>query len=923
MSQSNLGLSGHNEYQAPALQTRVPPLTNDPLTVGNGAISHEYLYPPGQSPYQHHGHHHPGHAHPGHAQPVHFVSGDAQDEEENIPLYPHRHYGDWKDPMGPSVIRNNDLQYHYAEPYGFQQIILNSLNSTSVAVPENPSADFTVQTGTAKGTALQPITSNFRANAVILNDITLPQTQYLIEDEWSRLDFTEGINIYTGFRDVHVTFPNVYDNGHHVRATGKLPLQTNYIKSVSFESANRFVVEFEEDHSTNIDGVQKFWQNNLALQSFSAVENGHQVLGEEDANIEHISKRKLRITLTKNEVDTSTTEICGLMATTAIPSPLHLQDVTNSMLESAPHVRHDGIREIDHTTFDGDPAPYYMIPQYSLNFNWNAEVDKYEFTYTITSDYDGPQPELSGEILEYMGFNSPFPVPEFEGGNTSITVQAPVQRQQNAVSGTRIAPGHYETADALALAMENSLNGTWFGGNGQKIDDIDAEYFHIYFVDQNIEQRTLCVPAGRYTPCELASSINSSLFIGLVDISGLGCTPTEKIPIEAVPVFSEDGVEYLGIKFVSLNNLPFSIDFQQEILTGDPLAIDPRRLGYDSEFYRGQVIYSPKDEIPYYPVIIQGGQQRIFRSLQQYEVRNNPLTRKFSIVARPFMFRRPEAYGYLGNRTAFLEFKIAHGIPAGQHIFLKFRYSATSVAVVSATVLEQPPLECQAKFTGKACRHDPQNKFCCVCSEIPLALRGNNDPTIMNVCFGGTNPNPFDGVESEGVTVEFTSQNIWTLNTKYGVTNCIRREALGFDSNFYGFINESSAFRIPTNIQGLEFSTDTTFVFPYSYSLTPYQYVLVKITINRHQSQGNAFSLITDVVRGEEQGRGSETFIARIPIDTAHCNLDSKVFNIQSLQINKLGSVRVQIYNPDGTLYNFHGVPTSVGLAFSMVQPGL
>lgn len=907
MGQASVGLSGHNQFKAPGLRTAVPPtIMTPPIYANDGSsgdmtIFQEPLYD--ISNYD---------VSDGGESPMDFdpgaVSGASRSSRHR------RSYleDDWANFRGPHVIRNNDLQYHYAEPFGFRQIILNSLNRTSTHAPENPSADFTITVGTEQGKSLQTA-AQFNSNAVVLNDITLPESQYLIEDEWSRLDFSEGINTFTDFRNIHISFPNVYSNGHHVRVSGILPMRTNDIKSVSFESSTSFVVELEEEHSSNINAVQRFWEENLSLQSFSAIETGQIPLASEKTKLEHLTNKKIRIELLDGkEITPTVEEICGILATTAIPSPLHLQDVSNSMLESATPYRHDGTNKVDHhKDFPEETAPEYLIPQFTLTFDWNAEIDTFEFTYTITSDYDGEQPELSGEIFEYMGFGSKVKVPPFEGDSTSITVRARSQRQKSSLSGTRIAAGNYTSADDLALAMENSLNGTWFGGQGEGIDDINATVFHIYFVSQTLDLKTICVPAGRYTPCELADQINVSMANGfeVIDSSGT-CGTGTPLQVEAIPVFDDSGIVFLGIEFRSRNEFPFAIDFQITP-TEDPKMIDPRRLGYDREFYRGSVVYKPRDEIPYYPVFVQGGQQRIFRSLQAYEVKNNTLTNKLSIITKPFIFRDAYSFNYTGNRTGQIQLEIAHGIPAGQHIYLVFRYPSSKETIVSAIVLPGEPLECS-----------DNSAFCRTCGSVPEELRGVKDPRVMNVCFGGTVANPFDGADD--VVVGFTNQNIWTLDTSYGVEDCIRREALGFDNAFYGFINEGSSFRVPTNISGLEFSSDTTFVFPNSYQLKPYKYVLVKIDINSDQGDGNTIAVETDLEAGKRVSRGFDTFIARIPlganVDTAHWNLDSNVFNIQHIAINKLNRIRVRIFNPDGTLYNFHGRPTSVGLAFNIVR---
>ena len=870
MGQASLGLSGHNQYKAPYLQTRVPPASvlHPPFTsvdaTADDPIDSEPLYD-----YSNYSDSNGDGGDGDDNTSTQFVSGSAA--ARLVPFPPFREQGDWKHFSGPHIIRNNDLQYHYAEPFGFKQFIINSLNRTSTGNPSNPDADFTVQVGTAQGSLMAPAAQSVTSNAVVLNDITMPKGQYLIEDEWSRLDFSEGIVIYPDFREIVVTFPNVYTNGHAVRIRGVLPLRVNEVKSITFRSNNEFIIETELEHSSNIQAVQNFWKNDFALKSFSANESGVLPLGPDEAIIKALSPTKLLIQLKDATVDTSSaSEFCGVLTTTSIPSPHHLTTIANAMFNDnvLGPFRHDGSSVVDPSDFDTDPSPQYMIPNFSLNFKWNAGLDSFQVTYSITSDFEGEQPRLSGPIIDYMGFETPLFIEPFEGDSTSITIQAQSQRQKDAFSGTRIASGNYATAKELAKAMEQSLNGTWFGGQGEDIDDPDATQSHIYFLDQNLVQKILCVPVGRYTPCELALTINLSFFLGLVYDPGTGtCGPSvPSIPILAAPVFDDTGIVYQGMEFISTTEpttFPFSIDFR--ITTSeDPKAIDPRRLGYRFEFYRGKTTYSPRDEVPYYPVIVQGGEQEIFRSLQLYTVKVDELTENFEIVTHPFNFRKAFSSSYMGGRTAFLEMNIAHGMPAGQHVYLHFKYSDGVTAIVSAFVLEGVPID------PFACG----DQYCITCRRVPLKLRGTSNPTILNVCFGGTDPNPFvdplGGVPE--ITVQFTNENIWTLDATYGVVDCIRREVLGLNNEYYCFINEGSTFAISKSINGFSFTTDTTFIFPNSYQLYPYKYVLVKITIN-DKSEGTTEAIATDSSAGTFTSIGADNFIARIPlgrdVDTA------------------------------------------------------
>ena len=919
MDQAHLGLSGHNQFKAAGLRTPMPSYEVAPTPFDDDVSSEDPVHPEALYNYSRYDPSTTNNLVSGLGRSAPLRSG-AHPASRSRTGPPHRQ-DDWDAYRGAHVIRNNDLQYHYAEPFGFRQVILNSLNHTSTEHPDNPGADFTVQVGTQQGQSLQTVAQDLRSNAVILNDITLPDGQYIVEDNWSRIDFSEGIAIYDDFREVHLDFPNRFPNGDSVRMSCILPLTDNDIKSISFESDTVFVLETEKDHSSNIRKVQEIWESELALQSFSPATQGQINLSTRNAILEpvHNDNKKFRVQLLNSTIDTTVTEICGSLMTGKIPTPFHLASTINSLFEETLVVRHDGFRNVDHTLFPDDPHVHYHVPNFSLVFHWNATIDTFEVTYSISSDYVGEQPQLSGPLLEYMGFNNPLIIPLFEGRGTegteglegtrgtrgtegSITIQARSQRQKSAVSGTRLPSGNYKSGKDLAAALENALNGTWFGGQGYETDKLLAPPFHITIKDTSLGQRIYCVPSGRYTPCELAHQIEKSFRNGIVFFAGV-CNShpsavNTSINVEAVV----ENFIYKGIRFHLDPSVQPQVPFMLDFTSTSNDAINPARLGYENILYSGKMIYTPGDEQPFYPIIVQGT-QRIFRSVQHYIVRYDESMENLRIITTPF---NVQANAFVEEVDASLRIlkirlRIAHGLPQGQLIYING--SLFGGSVISGITLPGVPLATCATVT------DP-------------ALIGVEDPLLMVCCYGGTT-NPF--FVGAPVDIEFTNSNRWTLNMTYGVQNCMRREVFGLDSNYYAFTAVTDAFRKNTSkVPGLVFSKSTVFHFPNSVQIEPYRYVLVKVTINE-QGDGSTAAIETELNAGRLVSDGFNNFIARIPIGknatTAHWNPDARIFNIQHIAINKLNTARVQIFNPDGTYYNFHGKATSVGLVFNIVRP--
>lgn len=459
--------------------------------------------------------------------------------------------------------------------------------------------------------------------------------------------------------------------------------------------------------------------------------------------------------------------------------------------------------------------------------------------------------------------------------------------------------------------MEFALNGTWFGASGQLPDAPLNTVFRITVDMTGLEPRTFEFTAGRYTPCELAAVIQRGFHSGL-DITGLG----DPVGIDVSPVFDTTGVVYKGMRFrlnTSLSKLdvPFAIDFSE--LSSSAHSINPQRLGYQHILYSGRKDYMPGDESPFYPIIVQGSQQQVFRSLQRYDVFYLEETQTMRVVTLPFTsrFAQIEDYDPL-SRVVRLRLNIAHGLPQGQHIYVAIVNGGVTNIISCVTLPNVDTVNCSAiTENGKPVT-------------VPEPLRGSADPKILFCYYGGTNSDPFGGTNT--VLVEFTNPNNWTLDASYGVKDCIHREIVGANPIFYSFTGNTSAFTTPgaTNNRGFYFSKETSFNLPNSVELNPFKYVLVKVTVNDGQGDGNTAAIETELNAGEIASKGFDTFLARVLIgDNINYNQRSRVFDIQHIAINKLNKVRVQIFNPDGTYYNFHGRSTSVGLVFNLVKPRL
>ena len=110
----------------------------------------------------------------------------------------------------------------YVDPYAgirshtIKKIVLNSVNANTdfptkerIHIPKGAeNSDFTVQISND----LQSIAQNNVAS-ISLSDITFPGGQYLVEEEWSHIDFSEGIVITNDLREITLLFRDIFDNG--------------------------------------------------------------------------------------------------------------------------------------------------------------------------------------------------------------------------------------------------------------------------------------------------------------------------------------------------------------------------------------------------------------------------------------------------------------------------------------------------------------------------------------------------------------------------------------------------------------------------------------------------------------------------------------------------------------------------------------
>lgn len=786
MGQAAVGLSGHNQFKAPGLQTMVPPMRDTP-----------YVEP-----------------------------------------------------------------YAGIKSHAIKKIVLNSVNANAdfeikdrLHIPKGAeNSDFTVQIGDD----LQSISQNNVAS-ISLSDITFPGGQYLIEEAWSHIDFSEGIVITEDFRLITLLFRNMFDGGDDLLLEAQMPLTTNEVVGFSLIDTKVFDITLASDNSASILAVQKLWDDGLRLEAFAPSPSGMLVLGKDSAKITPLpDKKSFRVKLLDGQTVTGTTSLMlGYLTTSALPSPQHFAIALSAMIENATPYRSCGYVKKS----GGDVDPTFVVPNFSLIFSWNGVKDTFSYNYT---SIDEKLPELSGPLYAYMGYREGTG-PESE--NDQVT--AFTKRQTFDGSGTFVEPGIYESPTAFQAVLDRALNGNWFGPMWAPPDTVIdpttslPTTFVLHFRDTEGALQTITVPAGRYTPEQLALAIQSQIAASAlaidIRVAVVGC-----------------GLEFKGLSFSA--DVPFTMEFGLVEDPSHPQELNLGYIGYLNTKYSGCTHYEPTERVTWYPLFVRGGncESSVFYPTQTYRVLYDHPIRKFRIHPHAFSTLKSTFVNQDGN-TIVLTTPIAHGAQPGQRVLLK-QGSVERFGVVLAGVVDES--------------------------------------LTMNVQYGGA-PAAFSAGD---VYVNFVSTS-WNLNTDYSVYDCILRQSIGVDAAFYVMEKGIHAFNVKSHNGLFVFST-LTLVSPNCIQLFPFEYVFLVVTFNHKDGEGVTMGIQTKKF-GERINGSVVHALARIPIGRfspeSHSDAFDRHYEIQNIGVSKISSIRIQILNPDLSYYRSHGKHISVGLLLNLI----
>ena len=768
----------------------------------------------------------------------------------------------------PTVIPSR-VDNPYNDPYAgirshsIKKIILNSVNANTdlptrerVHIPKGAeNSDFTINISDQ----LQSIAQNNVAS-ISLGDITFPGGQYLIEDEWSHVDFSEGIWIHPDFREITLLFRDMFSNGDDLLLVSKLPLSINKVVDFVWHDSTTFTVVLEHEHSSSIVAVQNLWNDGLRLDAFLPSSLGSLVLGKDSANITaspnmHVFHVKLLNGQTVNSVGPS--DHYGYLTTSALQSPLHFAYAVSAMLECPEAFQSAGYTKLA----SGSTNPAYVIPRYNINFGWNAEIDTFSYYYSGTEEFKTP--ELSGPLFSFMGYREgtcPSPLDE----TFAVTVTAPSKRQTYALSGTFMTHGQYESHSLFQSALSNALNGNWFGPLNSAVDATTAK-FSLHFKYLDTTMITIEVNSGRYTPVQLAQAIEVQMRL-------------HGMPVQVRAVI--DCEEFKGLSFAHDEPaLPFSLAFDvAQTGEGSPVQIYTPFIGYMMQVYSGCSHYEPHMKPRWHPVFYQGDNCDSETTLptQTYNVYYDESLKKITIKAKAFNTLEGTVVSNSGSdRILVLGTAIAHGAQPGMRVVLK-QGSTIVEGIVMSTA----------------------------------------DPLELAVHYGGTPV--WD--DSAAVFINFVSSS-WNLNTLFSVKNCVIRTVIGASAAFYVMDKGLDSFGIKSHDK-LVMYTSIAYVSPNCMQLWPFEYVFIVVTFNHKDGEGSTIGIQTKKF-GEEINGSVVHALARISIGRfspeSHSDAFERHYELQSIGVSKISSIRIQILNPDFTYYRSHGKHISVGLILNVV----
>lgn len=378
-----------------------------------------------------------------------------------------------------------------------------------------------------------------------LVDIDVPQVQQLIEANWSRLYFQQGVTLSTACRSLEFTVDEV------ATASVVLPLPADPVKY--YEPIGDGVVRLSMTHRapTPIYTVADMWhrlpdKRGMRVFGIPLYPDGFLLTKDNVAVSE--AGGTMSFDVVSYEFYGAVTALPAnsplLLVSSVVPGPNYLAAILTKASTAA-------LAELCTQPICGDtpcrdlPAP---SSQWYAQFVYSMVDDKFTFYYGVPRRLRSVV--LTGPLVEYMGLPSPLPLDVLATTSTQ-TVVAPNIRLQPVEAYARLPSFSPKTADELAAATQLAFNTySW-----------SAFSFGVQFAGQALV--TYTVPAGRMTQAALAETV-SGLLAG--------------VNIVVVSLSNDDGSKS-GLHFSSSVGNVFSLDW-----TVDG-TFDPVRVGYDPLVY--------------------------------------------------------------------------------------------------------------------------------------------------------------------------------------------------------------------------------------------------------------------------------------------------------------------------------------------------
>jgi hypothetical protein len=686
---------------------------------------------------------------------------------------------------GSSDLPDYPEPYHGIKGQRVKKVVLSSLNGTN----GTDGADFTVNVETAS-------IFNLRVSSMTLADVSFPGGQFLFEEEWNRVDFAEGIRTLPSFRTLNIEFR---DTTYVVT----LPLFRNAITGVTRLSSTVYQIITEDEIGSYLTPSQ----NGMSILANRFSVGGKLLLGTEYATLQNDpdNKNSTIITFTSDDglLDPpSDTCLYGTLAMDPFSGPAHFVQILNDTIRGTrPNDADDAVR-------------------FSLTFSWDPEIDT--FSVAFSSD---EYPTLSGDLLPYMGFRNGLVLDPSDKTEFSSIFKASGTRSNNPNSGTRVRVGTYASGNDIATAWSAAFNGAWFGRSDSAVDA--GGPWQLTVRGPTSVPFTICVPPGRYTPQQLASTISHAFEYGITTVAGSCSVTGLDVPIRARAVM--DSSTYRGISFHCISDPPTPFDL---ILSpGGGTTIDPAKLGYDTIDYAGSCYYVPDCVPPYYPTIFQGSTLFETPPTQNYTVAHRGAENRLQVTTSPFRSRVGEVLGTTdasGCQLLILQLNMAHGCTSGQQVYLS---KGVALGAFSQT------------YSGVVYVPEPGDDY--------------TDPTMLYVVWGGSTTWALGDL----VNITFASPGTWFLNASHSCLGCINREVVGLDAAFYSF-SKHLTFRLPNLI-----------------NMIPFKYVFCVITLNNAQGSGNTLAIQTSKWPGSKESGGLITAIGRILIGPRNPDAASELYD--------------------------------------------